>query len=197
VNINVTPVRINNFALNPQIIAFLNQQGNQSTLTWDTSSQVLSIDQGIGTVPAKSNKLLTAPADGTTYTITAGTIQNPALCTQSVAVTNAYGPYTFNSFITTAVPWNQIFPPSIFPPIHVGVVFNIQNLHTSFLAAFNTRLMQVQFTGVIINGQTTPTITTQAYLINGSTSFFVPNVGCWWANQAKQSGTVTIISMVN
>ncbi len=201
VSINVTQVVINNFSLSPQPIPLFNQNGNKTKLQWSTVAQVLNITPWGAMPSGDANTELTAPANGTTYTMTAGTQQNPNLFTRSVTVTNAYGPFTFNSFVTQWFSTAQLIGafPTMFN-ITLGMLFSLQNTDPALMAAYIGHLMQVQFTGVTFGGQTTPVITVQAYLVNAGTCLFVPySFGGQfvWSNGSNPTGTATIVSLIN
>ncbi len=98
VAININPVSISNFSATPLTIIPDNGP-NQCTLSWNTEAEVTSINNGIGIVDTSDSSLqVTAPPDGTVYTLQVGTLSNPAQLSQSLTITNAYGPYQFTTF---------------------------------------------------------------------------------------------------
>ncbi len=109
VPLTVTPVQLTGFTISPVQIIPAAGVTNTATLNWTAQAQVLSIDNGVGDVTNQSSVAVTAPADGTVYTLSAGTIQNPAITTLPVTVQNAYGP--FNGTITPLASLNLPIPP--------------------------------------------------------------------------------------
>lgn len=125
--LTVTPVQLTEFTISPaQIIA---EQGgiNAATLNWSAQAQVLSLDNGIGSVIGSTSYELTAPADQTVYILSAGTFQNPGLYALTVTVQNGWGPFQgtivpidtlnipipaspYQAFIQEEMDWVSVFP---------------------------------------------------------------------------------------
>jgi len=186
--INVTPVLINKFALSPDVLKLPDAQGSQCTLEWDTQAELVALyssDNGISnlgsTPPGSGSRVLTGLADGTTFTITAGTYQNPLMLTQTIVFTNAHGPFTFTGPIKQE---------------GTDTFFNIQNPRATFLADYGDALILTQFTGVGITygGVSVPDVTARVFFID-ATTLMVPYTTFAYTNPDVQSGTVTLIGL--
>ncbi len=91
----VQKVSIAFFTQSPtQIVADYNP--NECELDWFSYAQVATINNA--SVDPSSSMQLTAPDDGSVYTLVVGTFQNPNLVTLPLTIINSYGPYVFNSF---------------------------------------------------------------------------------------------------
>ncbi|CAN5447948.1 hypothetical protein BH09BAC6_BH09BAC6_04870 [soil metagenome] len=97
VALSVTPIVINSFALSPPVIDPGSGSGSSAgVLQWNVQAEVISINNGLGSQPASGEYPLSNPANGTVYTITAGSNQSPDQQTQSLTIANTFGPYTVN-----------------------------------------------------------------------------------------------------
>ncbi len=92
----VQQVSISSFTQTPPQIVPGFLKSNEVTLGWNAAAQTASIDNGIGSVNPVGSKLVQAPANGTTYTLTAGTTLHPGLVTKTLQIINGFGPFTFN-----------------------------------------------------------------------------------------------------
>ncbi len=98
VNITVVPNLINSFTINCQSLGPGVIQAPNVTLNWNTQAQEANINNGIGPVPVSGSKTVSAPPNGTVYTLSAGTTQYPDICKAQVTVLNYCGPYNFTGF---------------------------------------------------------------------------------------------------
>lgn len=101
--LKLTPIKVQifNFYANPAQILPSNGDPNQCNLSWITIAQLVSIDHGIGVVhDSGSSAAINNPVNGTVYTLTAGTTQNPSLLTQTATIANGYGPFIINGLTT-------------------------------------------------------------------------------------------------
>ncbi|CAN5249986.1 hypothetical protein BH09BAC6_BH09BAC6_09810 [soil metagenome] len=188
-SIAVQPVVINSFTLNPNPIT-PDAGPNQGTLAWNVLGQVVSINNGIGSQPVILDRLLSAPVDGTVYTLTAGTYLNPGLASTDVTVINSYGPYTFNAMQTD-------------PSYLVGMIFTVpvpgpmnvlkQGWGGGYLATFTgvvaTGTPPAQYLAVAGFSQETPA---QSFFSVVPWPFSNIPITFQWADPANQTGTILL-----
>ncbi len=178
VSLSVTPVSISSFEAMPPIIC-PDLTLNQVQLICASQAQVASIN-GVGSVNPTGNTMVDQPANGSVYTLTAGTTQNPAMVTKTVPVVNACGPYNF-----TAEP--QV--------LSYGFV-TIQN--PDLLKYVTTgATYEVLLTGLVVKSGSMPSPCYAEFTDFGTGSFCVLNAGADlnydWADPNKQAGTITIL----
>lgn len=189
VSLTVEPVTINSFSTTPAIIN-RDTEPNECSLAWNTQAQIVSIDNGVGNQQPVGSCVLNAPANGTIYTLTAGTTGNPNLITQTTEIFNSYGPYTFTSFNADQT-------------IITGVDFVVPDAGAMsvLLQGFGGGY-QATFTGVVAVGTPPPSYAALAVYLNGETeqSYFIilawppvaTPVAFQWADANNQTGTITL-----
>ncbi len=192
VPLTVEQVSITSFTQSPAQIT-PDDGPNSCTLSWATNAQVVSINNNIGNVNPNSSQPLTAPDNGTVYILSAGTFQNPGLLTNSFAIINSYGPYTFNSFTQPD------------PSCTNGVDLMIINASSmAYLKQGVDGGYQGTLTGVTVTTSPVPTelaalaiyeaVPTNPYFVVMPWPFSAsgPALTIAWANQGDQSGTITL-----
>jgi hypothetical protein len=118
------------FSANPTTIS----TGGSSTLTWSTTNaSSVSIDQGIGTVPA-SGSMIVSPATTTTYTLTATGSGATASATATVTVGSGGGggacnpPSSPGAVICTPAPGSTVSSPVQFTGAGTGASGSVNHL---------------------------------------------------------------------
>ncbi|WP_295791682.1 hypothetical protein [Mucilaginibacter sp.] len=181
------PVTFNSFTISPQLI--IPQTGpNQATLAWNTQAQLVTINDGVGTVNANGSTVVNSPANGSVITLTAGTNQHPGLLTQTVNVVNAYGPFTFTQFT-----WPAIAP---FGVLKIATAINCPDI-VSFIPYKFMIPLQITVTGLTSAGQqwgqNISGVTVMPF--GGGWWFVLPLTPVAWADPNNPTGTVTIIGI--
>ena len=181
------PVTFTSFTITPQMI--IPQAGpNQATLAWNTQAQLVTINNGVGTVNANGSAVVNAPTNGSVITLTAGTNQHPGLLTQTVNVINAYGPFTFTQFT-----WPAIAP---FGILKIATAINCPGI-VSFIPYMFMIPLQITVTGLTSAGQpwgqNISGVTVMP--VDGGWWFVLPLTPVEWADPNNQTGTVTIIGI--
>ncbi len=147
ITLNPIQVQIFNFDTVPSPILPANGDTNQCELSWVTIAQVVNIDHGIGSVhDSGTTAYINNPVNGTVYTLTAGTNQNPALLTKTATVANGYGPFNItgmttdglgNSHITIQNPQWELFPEGCYYYVALtGLTSLNTDPHTTVYASF-------------------------------------------------------------
>ncbi|CAN5447984.1 hypothetical protein BH09BAC6_BH09BAC6_04880 [soil metagenome] len=191
VSLTVTPIWINSFTLSPAVID-PDSGSSAGVLQWDAQAEVVSINNSLGSQPASGEYPLSNPANGTVYTITAGSNQSPDQQTQSLTIANTFGPYTVNSLQSTPFGIDFVIP----DPGPMNLLSQALNGDYSYL---------VTLTGIEPTGTAPPQYMALA-CYNGDTPtqsfFFVVawpisyQTGFQWSDPTNPTGTLTITQKV-
>jgi hypothetical protein len=177
--LNFQPVTIDTFSISPGIIRAVSDP-NQATLAWSTHAQNVSIDK-IGGVDAVGSQVINAPANGTVYTLSAGTNRHPATTSKQVQVLNGRGPFTFNNFFDVENPHQSY---SGFPVAALAGLSNYINLPCV-----------ITVTGVMMGG--VPLTRISARILNSQghgLSFTFSAAGeLRWADPNNPSGIINVV----
>jgi hypothetical protein len=165
---------------------------NQATLSWDVWAKAAYIDNGIGLQPVTGSILLTAPPDGTEYMLVPGPAPDSSLPRSVNRMSNAYGPYAFNTFITD---------PKV--PIAVDFVIpsgdSLQYLQPGLASGYAVTFTGVRETGDIPAGSTyagfpfySTTNPAQSYIRVVTYPFSLSKVSFEWSDLDNPSGTIVL-----